>query len=266
MQDKSFAMMVMALFIRVSVLSALVSTPAWAGNAGGLYPGKITFAPLGAGGPLGEAAAVPTLGTVTLILLALLLGFIAWVSMRKNGSGMVSSITLALAFIVGSGAGGLHWLQNAEAGSPIGNFFISDSGPRTFDVLDKTLNKYTNNTDSPLQPTSITYGSCEAAYAHPGTEETCTKNKPVAAGDVCTISCVNYTASDIRLKEGIVRVATAANGLPLYEYSYRGDSAVYRGVMAQDVLNHTPAAVHTMSNGYYAVDYGMLNLELEHIR
>ena len=253
MQIKFYGKMAAAFFVRVSVLSALVSTSAWAGSAGG----SITFSPLG-------ATSVPTLGTAALTLMALLIGFIAWVSMRKNGPGMVSSITLALAFVVGSGAGGLQWLQSAEAVLPASELehLINNPKGQTLGVLPGSTNKYINKTNIPMQPTAINHGSCSFVSS----PDSCALNSQLAPNEFCVLLCNSGNASDIRLKENIVRVATAANGLPLYEYSYRGDSAVYRGVMAQDVLNHTPAAVHTMSNGYYAVDYGMLNLELERIR
>jgi len=68
--------------------------------------------------------------------------------------------------------------------------------------------------------------------------------------------------SDSRLKTDIVQVGTAANGLPLYQFRYKGLPTVYQGVMAQDVLTHTPEAVVTMPGGYYAVKYDMLGLEM----
>ena len=67
--------------------------------------------------------------------------------------------------------------------------------------------------------------------------------------------------SDARLKTGITRVGTADNGLPLYHFRYLGQSQVWEGVMAQDVLAHTPEAVSEMG-GYYLVDYGRLGLEM----
>ena len=71
--------------------------------------------------------------------------------------------------------------------------------------------------------------------------------------------------SDIRLKTDITQIGTAENGLPIYSYSYIGSDAVFSGVMAQDVLMHTPEAVVTMPGGFYAVDYGMLGLTMERL-
>ena len=68
--------------------------------------------------------------------------------------------------------------------------------------------------------------------------------------------------SDIRLKTDIEKVGVADNGLPLYNFRYIGGDAVYRGVMAQDVLKVLPEAVSIMPNGYLAVRYDMLGLEM----
>ena len=70
-------------------------------------------------------------------------------------------------------------------------------------------------------------------------------------------------ASDMRAKTGITPVGTAANGLPLYHYSYIGSDMVFEGVMAQDVLSHTPEAVTMGADGFYRVDYGMLGIDLK---
>ena len=68
--------------------------------------------------------------------------------------------------------------------------------------------------------------------------------------------------SDSRLKADINRIGTATNGLPLYSFRYIGQSQLYSGVMAQDVLARTPEAVVTLPGGYMAVNYGMLGLEM----
>lgn len=71
--------------------------------------------------------------------------------------------------------------------------------------------------------------------------------------------------SDARLKTDITQVGFAKNGLPLYSYRYLGDDALFTGVMAQDVLAHTPEAVITMPGGFYAVNYDMLGLRRERL-
>ena len=67
--------------------------------------------------------------------------------------------------------------------------------------------------------------------------------------------------SDARLKTDITRVGTAENGLPLYHFRYVGQDQLWEGVMAQDVLSHTPEAVVDLG-GYYGVNYDMLGLEM----
>lgn len=71
--------------------------------------------------------------------------------------------------------------------------------------------------------------------------------------------------SDRRLKTDITPIGTAANGLPLYSFRYIGFPQVFSGVMAQDVLSHTPEAVVVGPLGYMAVDYGMLGLEMQRL-
>lgn len=71
--------------------------------------------------------------------------------------------------------------------------------------------------------------------------------------------------SDARLKTDITRIGTAGNGLPLYQYRYRGLPMVYEGVMAQDVLAHTPEAVIPLPFGFMAVNYDKLGLEMRRV-
>ena len=62
--------------------------------------------------------------------------------------------------------------------------------------------------------------------------------------------------SDRRMKTDIHEIGKAANGLPLYVFSYINDPSKQRhvGVMAQDVLGVNPDAV-SEENGHYVVDY-----------
>ena len=68
--------------------------------------------------------------------------------------------------------------------------------------------------------------------------------------------------SDARLKTDITRVGATPGGLPLYQFRYIGQSTVYEGVMAQDVLSFRPDAVVTGAFGYMLVDYDKLGLTM----
>jgi len=74
-----------------------------------------------------------------------------------------------------------------------------------------------------------------------------------------------FMKSDIRLKEGILPVGYA-NGQTLWEFSYTGSPERYRGVMAQLVAETRPDAVATMPDGFLAVDYAALGLEMERVQ
>ncbi len=52
---------------------------------------------------------------------------------------------------------------------------------------------------------------------------------------------------------------------PAGRFNRPGQDALYSGVMAQDVLAHTPDAVATMPSGYYGVNYEMLGLSMERL-
>ena len=58
---------------------------------------------------------------------------------------------------------------------------------------------------------------------------------------------------------------TPSSPRTLYSFRYIGLPQVYSGVMAQDVLMHTPEAVISGPFGIMAVDYGMLGLEMQQI-
>lgn len=70
--------------------------------------------------------------------------------------------------------------------------------------------------------------------------------------------------SDRRLKQNIEEVGRdERTGLPLYEFEYKnGSGRRYVGVMADDVEKKYPQAIFTMPDGYKAVNYHMLGLEM----
>jgi hypothetical protein len=61
--------------------------------------------------------------------------------------------------------------------------------------------------------------------------------------------------SDIRAKENVKELATLANGLKLYSFSYKHGGPPQVGFMAQDVENVYPEAVWTGEDGFKRINY-----------
>jgi len=84
-------------------------------------------------------------------------------------------------------------------------------------------------------------------------------------GGLLTGAAKAYTAfSDRRLKENIQMVGRdERTQLPLYEFEYiNGSGKRYLGVMAQDVIETYPDMVFTMPDGFMAVNYAGLGIEM----
>jgi hypothetical protein len=62
--------------------------------------------------------------------------------------------------------------------------------------------------------------------------------------------------SDQRLKSNIKRIGTHKLGIGIYEYDIMGKHDI--GVMAQELMQVMPDAVHQHPSGYFMVDYGRL--------
>jgi hypothetical protein len=62
--------------------------------------------------------------------------------------------------------------------------------------------------------------------------------------------------SDRRLKSNIKRIGTHKLGIGIYEYDIMGKHDI--GVMAQELMQVMPDAVHQHPSGYFMVDYGRL--------
>ena len=61
--------------------------------------------------------------------------------------------------------------------------------------------------------------------------------------------------SDKRLKRDISHVFTLENGIKIYKYRFIGNDRMELGVLAQEVLEIMPEAVHMDESGFYKVDY-----------
>ena len=73
-------------------------------------------------------------------------------------------------------------------------------------------------------------------------------------------------ASDIRLKENIIKVGNSPSGINIYEWNYKGNTQRYRGVMAQEILERHPEAVALQPDGYMSVYYGKIDVNMEMVK
>jgi Chaperone of endosialidase len=69
--------------------------------------------------------------------------------------------------------------------------------------------------------------------------------------------------SDTRLKRDIAQVGELDSGVGLYRYRYLWSDTIYVGVMAQEVAEVMPEAVHRGADGYMRVDYARLGLRMQ---
>lgn len=93
---------------------------------------------------------------------------------------------------------------------------------------------------------------------------TAMQNQGIDVGGLMQGAAALYTASDRRLKTNIELVGRDERTmLPLYEFEYiNGSGRRYLGVMAQDVLESHPDMVFTMPDGFMAVNYAGLGIEM----
>jgi len=72
-----------------------------------------------------------------------------------------------------------------------------------------------------------------------------------------------FAASDIRMKEDVEQVGISPDGHKIYEFNYIGNPTRYRGAMAQEVVKIDPMAVGVRQDGYLAVNYGKIDVNME---
>lgn len=85
-----------------------------------------------------------------------------------------------------------------------------------------------------------------------------------AVGGIASI----FAPSDRNAKKNIVPVGLSPSGIPLYEFEYKdgSDGSVFHGVMAQDIIDSHPEAVHVSGNGTYMVAYSMIDADFYRVR
>ena len=74
-------------------------------------------------------------------------------------------------------------------------------------------------------------------------------------------------ASDVRLKENIIKVGNSPSGINIYEWNYKSaPDTRYRGVMAHEILEEHPEAVALQPDGYMSVFYGKIDVNMERVK
>jgi len=111
------------------------------------------------------------------------------------------------------------------------------------------------------QGTNVQAAPLFAATQAKGQAEQNLYNQQVASANANTAGLYSLGSaaiglSDRRLKSNIKRIGTHKLGIGIYEYDIMGKHDI--GVMAQELLQVMPDAVHQHSSGYLMVDYGRL--------
>lgn len=86
----------------------------------------------------------------------------------------------------------------------------------------------------------------------------------LGAGAQLGAAAIKFSPSDRRLKQDITQVGRdERTGLNLYLFTYKKEPGTrYLGVMADEVREVMPSAVHTNADGFDSVDYEALGLEM----
>jgi hypothetical protein len=148
-------------------------------------------------------------------------------------------------------------------------------------IINQAIQNFANAQNAPMDAFNQ-YNALLRGYAVPGTTTTQYQAQPTFGNQLAGFGTAGVSAlalnnalapaagSDIRVKENIERVGTLANGLGLYDFEYKPEfkdhplcgHGRFRGVMAQEVEKLIPEAVVTMDNGYKAVKYNLVEMEL----
>ena len=71
--------------------------------------------------------------------------------------------------------------------------------------------------------------------------------------------------SDRRLKENIIKLGESISGLGIYKFNYIGKAKQYIGTMADEVIKIFPKAAILNNNGFYSVDYSLIDVEFKEV-
>ena len=90
-------------------------------------------------------------------------------------------------------------------------------------------------------------------------------NKQMWSGVSDTLGSV-AKLSDKRLKENIIKIKYSDSGIPIYHFNYKGDNTTWTGTMAQDLLGlNREDAVGTI-DGFYTVNYNLIDVDMKKVK
>ena len=72
-------------------------------------------------------------------------------------------------------------------------------------------------------------------------------------------------ASDRRLKTNIIKLGESISGLGIYKFNYIGKAKQYIGTMADEVIKIFPKAAILNSDGFYSVDYSLIDVNFKEV-
>ena len=78
-----------------------------------------------------------------------------------------------------------------------------------------------------------------------------------------TSAATIYAASDRRLKENIKKIGESISGLGIYKFNYIGQAKKYIGAMADEVIKIVPEAATVGNDGFYRVNYDLIDVTLK---
>ena len=71
--------------------------------------------------------------------------------------------------------------------------------------------------------------------------------------------------SDERVKENIIKIKYSDSGIPIYHFNYKGDNTTWSGTMAQDLLKLGRKDAVGTKNGYYTVNYNLIDVNMKKV-
>jgi hypothetical protein len=136
--------------------------------------------------------------------------------------------------------------------------------PNKYDYGPKPAKSFRSPDNSGLVMASAAFGAFGSlASSMMGTSASQTGDATYGTGIPSNPPTGNY-ASDIRLKENIIKVGKALSGLNIYEWNYKSaPNSRYRGVMAQEVAKIFPEAIIKESDGFLSVIYDLIDVNME---